>query len=43
MLENPYPEEFPILKKYGIFGRNISEETGLAASDHYGVYAELAF
>lgn len=43
MLENPYPEEFPILKKYGIFGRNISEETGLAASDHYGVYSELAF
>lgn len=43
MLKNPYSEEFPILKKYGIFGRNISEETGLAESDHYGVYAELAF
>ncbi len=43
MLKNPYPEEFPILKEYGIFGRDISRETGLSASDHYGVYAELEF
>ena len=43
MLKNPYPEEFPLLKKYGIFGRDISQETGLCASDHYGVYVELEF
>lgn len=43
MLKNPYPEDFPLLKKYGIFGRDISKETGLAASDHYGVYVELEF
>lgn len=43
MLKNPYPEDFPILKEYGIFGREISQETGLAASDHYGVYAVLEF
>lgn len=43
MLKNPYPEEFPKLKKCGIFGRDISKETGLAASDHYGVCAELEF
>ena len=43
MLKNPYPEAFPTLKKYGIFGRDISKETGLAASDHYGVCVELEF
>lgn len=43
MLKNPYPADFPLLREYGIFGRDISKETGLAASDHYGVYAELKF
>ncbi|MCI9322258.1 MAG: hypothetical protein HFH81_03195 [Lachnospiraceae bacterium] len=43
MLKNPYPKAFPTLKKYGIFGRDISKETGLAASDHYGVCVELEF
>ncbi len=35
--------EFPRLKKCGIFGGDISKETGLAARDHCGVCAEFAF
>lgn len=31
------------IKEYGVFGRDISQETGLCASDHYGVYVELEF
>lgn len=41
LLKNPYPAEFPTLKFYRIFGTKISEETGLAASDHYGALAEI--
>lgn len=43
MLNNPYPNEFPELIGCGIFGTEVSRETKLAASDHYGVYAEIKF
>lgn len=43
LLKNTYPEEFPFLLECDIFGTKIYEETGLAASDHYGVYAKLDF
>ena len=43
LLKNPYPADFPILKDCSIFGTEISKETGLAASDHYGVIVEMEF
>ena len=43
LLKNPYPAAFPLLKDCGIFGMEVSDRTGLSASDHYGVYAELEF
>lgn len=43
LLKNPYPAEFPFLKDCGIFGTEVSDATKLSASDHYGVYAKLAF
>lgn len=43
MLKNPYPAKLPQLNECSLFGTDISEETGLAASDHYGVAAELEF
>lgn len=41
MMKNPYPLEFPKLIQCSLFGMEISGETGLAASDHYGVCAEI--
>lgn len=41
MLKNPYPLAFPTLKQCSLFGTDISEKTGLAASDHYGVWVEI--
>ena len=43
LLKNPYPIELPELKKCVLFGTEISKETGLSASDHYGIMAELDF
>ncbi|MBQ8966659.1 endonuclease/exonuclease/phosphatase family protein [Ruminococcus sp.] len=43
LLKDPYPEKLPELKSCTLFGTNISEETKLAASDHYGVMAEVEF
>ena len=43
LLKNPYPNELPELKSCTVFGTKISEETHLAASDHYGIMAELEF
>ena len=40
-LANPYPGPTPILREFGVFGKEISAETRLASSDHYGVYAFL--
>lgn len=41
MLRNPYPLDFPILKQCSLFGTAVSEKTGLAASDHYGVSVQI--
>ncbi len=41
MLKNPYPEDFPVLTDFKIFGTEISPKTGLSASGHYGVLAEI--
>lgn len=43
LLKNPYPNELPELKNCTLFGRKISEQTHLAASDHYGIAAEIEF
>lgn len=43
LLKNPYPEKLPELKSCTLFGTDISEETQLAASDHYGIMADLEF
>jgi len=42
-LANPYPKAAPALHAFGVFGKEISEETRLAPSDHWGVYACLDF
>lgn len=41
MMKNPYPQDFPELKKCSLFGTVVLEKTGLAASDHYGVSVEM--
>lgn len=41
LLKNTYPKEFPILKSCITFGQTVYESIDLAASDHYGVVAEL--
>ena len=43
LLKNPYPIELPELKKCVLFGTEISKETNLAASDHYGIMVEIKF
>ncbi|MCH5194766.1 MAG: endonuclease/exonuclease/phosphatase family protein [Oscillospiraceae bacterium] len=43
LLKNPFPVELPELKNCVIFGSEVLKETGLAASDHYGVVAEIEF
>lgn len=43
LLKNPYPAELPVLKNFEVFGTAVSERTQLAASDHYGVIAEIDF
>lgn len=43
LLKNPYPASLPVLKHCTIFGTEICEENHLAASDHYGVAAEIEF
>ncbi|MGN1177306.1 MAG: endonuclease/exonuclease/phosphatase family protein [Roseburia sp.] len=43
LVRNTYPMDLPILEKCETFGRTISEKSGYAASDHYGVYADLYF
>ena len=43
LVRTTYPMDLPILEKCEIFGRTISEKSGYAASDHYGVYADLYF
>ena len=43
LLKNPYPNKLPELKSCTMFGTKISEETHLAASDHYGIMVEIEF
>lgn len=43
LLKNPYPAKLPELKNCVLFGTEITKETGLAASDHYGVMIEIEF
>lgn len=43
LLRNPYPAALPELKQCRLFGTEVSKETGLAASDHYGVVIEMDF
>jgi len=43
LIANPYPNPAPVLRKFGIFGCEVSKETRLAPSDHRGVYADLVF
>ena len=41
LLKNPYPNELPELKNCTMFGTKTFPETGLAASDHYGIKVEI--
>lgn len=43
LLKNPYPTKLPELKNCMLFGTDITKETGLAASDHYGIVIEIEF
>lgn len=43
LLVNPYPAPAPTLLSFGLFGREVSEITHLAPSDHWGIYACLEF
>lgn len=43
LLKNPYPNEYPALRKISLFGTSVDPETKLSASDHYGVMGELIF
>lgn len=36
-----FPNPYPILKELKYFGKEISEKTGLCASDHYGVFIDI--
>ena len=36
-----FPLAYPKLRDFRYFGKDIDENTGLCASDHYGVFAEL--
>ena len=41
LLKNTYPKELPELRNCTLFGTKTSQETNLAASDHYGVMVEM--
>ncbi|MBQ8169062.1 endonuclease/exonuclease/phosphatase family protein [bacterium] len=43
LLQNTYPKTYPVLKNFTVFGKEISLQTGMAPSDHYGVCVELNF
>lgn len=43
LMKETYPKPTPELLETGIFGTEVSPETGYCASDHYGVYAVLDF
>lgn len=41
LLQNTYPQQFPVLSRCNVFGTAIYEDIALAASDHYGVVVEM--
>lgn len=41
LLQNTYPQQFPVLSGCNVFGTSIYEDIALAASDHYGVVVEM--
>ena len=41
LLQNTYPQQFPVLSGCNVFGTAIYEDIALAASDHYGVGVEM--
>lgn len=43
LLQNTYPNNFPVLRNCVVFGKEASAETGLAPSDHYGVFVDIDF
>lgn len=36
-----FPKPYPVLNDLRYFGKEVNEETGYCASDHYGVYVEI--
>lgn len=43
LMMDPYPRDFPRLLLFDTFGKSIDSQTGLAPSDHWGVFADLLF
>lgn len=41
LMQNTYPNNPPRIMMCKVFGKTISEKTGFAASDHYGIYIDL--
>ena len=41
LLQNTYPQPFPVLSRCNVFGTAIYEDIVLAAGDHYGVVVEM--
>lgn len=41
LLQNTYPQQFPVLSRCNVFGTAIYEDIALAASDYYGVVVEM--
>ena len=42
-VQNTYPKELPALLASDVFGTGVYQNTNLAASDHYGVFAKVGF
>lgn len=42
-IRDAFPKSPPQLKYFSLFGKNIDEQSGYCASDHYGVVAEIDF
>lgn len=42
-LRSAFPKPYPGLKGFLLFGKDIDEQSGYCASDHYGVAAEIEF
>ena len=43
LIQNTYPKTHPVLNDCIVFGKEISLQTGIAPSDHYGVCVDLSF